>query len=48
MRVDVKKVSNRSALEALWVLGALEPRKWLKRARRRVLVKRVRGLRNFS
>jgi hypothetical protein len=31
VRVDVENVSNGSAVEALWALGALEPKKWLKR-----------------
>jgi hypothetical protein len=29
--VDLENVSNGSAVEALWVLGAPEPKKWLKR-----------------
>ena len=31
MRVDVENVSNGSAVEALWALGAPEPKKRLKR-----------------
>jgi hypothetical protein len=31
VRVDVENVSNDSTVEALWALGALEPKKWLKR-----------------
>ena len=31
MRVDVEKVSNSSAVEALWALGAPGPKKRLKR-----------------
>ena len=31
MRVDVENVSNVSTVEALWALGALEPKKGLKR-----------------
>ena len=31
MRVDVENVSNGSTVEALWALGALEPKKRLKR-----------------
>jgi hypothetical protein len=36
VRVDVENVSKRSALEALWALGALEPKKRLKRPDARV------------
>jgi hypothetical protein len=36
VRVDVRKREQRSALEALWALGALEPKKKVKAARRRV------------
>jgi hypothetical protein len=31
VRVDLENVSNGSAVEALWALGALEPKKWVKR-----------------
>jgi hypothetical protein len=31
VRVDVENVSNGSTVEALWALGALEPKKRLKR-----------------
>jgi hypothetical protein len=31
VRVDVENVSNDSTVETLWALGALEPKKWLKR-----------------
>ena len=31
VRVEVENVSNDSTVETLWALGALEPKKWLKR-----------------
>ena len=34
MRVDAENVSNGSTVEALWALGALEPKKMVKAARR--------------
>ena len=36
MRVDVENMSNGSAVEALWALGAPEPKKRLKRPDARV------------
>jgi hypothetical protein len=36
VRVDLENVSNGSAVEALWALGALEPKKRLKRPDGRV------------
>jgi hypothetical protein len=36
VRVDVENVSNDSTVETLWALGALEPKKRLKRPDARV------------
>jgi hypothetical protein len=49
VRVDVENVSNDSTVETLWALGALEPKKRLKRPDRyREILKSSSGLRPMS